>query len=307
MLHYFVGEDVFGARQAIGRLAQEKKSLVRWLDRQELTEKPLGEWVDQAAGGLFATEVLVVRDPSALPKHLQEDVIKLTSRQVPAVCVAWDRIAPDRRSTLYRSLKPYLKEFAPLTPRDLINWLVEEAQRRQTNLVPPAAGELVNRVGPNRWQLLNELEKLSLTNKKKEIGVAAVVAGVPPAQTEPEIFVLLDAIAAGKIQPALLAMEVILQSGASELYILSMLAYQFRTLLNIKNGLRRGLAGDQIAQEAKLHPYVVKKNSPAAGKYSAATLLSYLTRIMATDFAIKQGKVDPRTGLVMTVVGLARQ
>jgi len=90
---------------------------------------------------------------------------------------------------------------------------------------------------------------------------------------------------------------------SSEFYIMSMLAYQFRVLLIIRAGLDAGLNQQVIAREGKLHPFVVQKNSQVAGQASLDFWRDALTKIMATDVAIKQGRIDARTGLLMLVNG----
>ena len=86
-----------------------------------------------------------------------------------------------------------------------------------------------------------------------------------------------------------------------------MLAYQFRTLLAVKDGILAKQREFEIVRAAKLHPYVVQKSMPVARRWERNALLAALTRILATDFAIKQGKVEARTGLLLLVLGLVNQ
>ncbi|MEX2055227.1 MAG: hypothetical protein WD972_03515 [Candidatus Andersenbacteria bacterium] len=72
----------------------------------------------------------------------------------------------------------------------------------------------------------------------------------------------------------------------------------------MRQGIDQGLSEAAIAKKQQLHPYVVQKNMPLARQFSFRELLDTLTKIMATDFAIKQGKVDPRTGLTMLTLSL---
>jgi len=305
MIHYFTGSDTYAARAAIDDLVKTTSAALRWLDEDDLTRAPLSQWCDQAAANLFKREVLVIRDPASMSKKIQDDIIALSGGKLAAEMVVWERGEVDRRRGLYRALKKSLRQFNPLSSGQLLSWLLAEAGKKQVGLVAAAAQELVDRIGNDRWRLLSELEKLSLAGSG--ISVEAVRKSVPPAAARTEVFSMLDALTTGRTKQAMDAMQDILNNGDSELYILSMLAYQFRALAAVREGIDRGLSEQAIAQEASLHPYVVKKNLATAKKFSAGYFLDCLTKIMAVDFAIKQGKADMRTALVMTVAGLAHK
>lgn len=296
MIHYFFGVNTYNAREAITKLAKEHNARITWLDREDLERQSLAQRVSQGAGGLFGRQLLVVRDVSRLPKTMQEEISRLTEVKTIGPLVVWDRTAPDKRAALWRSLKPYGKEFVPLPEPALRSWLLAEAKARGVSLEAESAALLITRLGPNQWRLGHELDKLSLL--ANPITAAHVSDAVPMGTVEAEVFTLLDALAANQGERALQQLENLLRSGEQELYILSMLAYQFRTLFLIRAGQ---------AQAAGVHPYVIGKQAANAQRLSAKQVQDILAKILATDFAIKQGKIDPRTGLTMLVLGLARQ
>jgi DNA polymerase III subunit delta len=152
----------------------------------------------------------------------------------------------------------------------------------------------VDRVGFDKFRLVSELEKLLVVDDT--VTAEHIERHIPAADAQAQVFALVDAIAAGKPSRSVQMMEALLQSGESEFYILSMVAWQFRVLHMIQTG-----------QSQKLNPYVVQKNQATARRFSSSDTLNILTKIAATDFAIKQGKVDARTGLVMLVTGLVNQ
>ncbi len=295
-MQYFYGEDTFAAREAVDALAAERGATVRWLGREDLEGKRLADWVDQGSSGLFGKELCVVRDVSTMPKSMQESVA-----EADCDAVVWDQAAPDKRSKLFKALKPAATEFRRMEERELVQWVEQEVSKpthlnigvtskHNYSIDRDAALELVRRVGSDKWQLQTMLEVLMLTRDeiKRED-----VEGHVPDHANGEIFAMLDALAAGNTQKAISMMEAILASGESEFYIFSMLAYQCKTLFMIRSGNTKGL-----------HPYVVQKNSAVAGRFSESALLNALTKVVATDFAIKQGKVDSRTALIMLVTGL---
>lgn len=289
MVKYFYGPDTYGAREAIGELAAKKNQPIYWVDREQLEEQSLSTILDQAGSGLFGDQLVVVRDPSSFSKNTHEQIIAVAQAKLAAEWIAWDRSDPDKRSALFKTLKPNGTAFPMLSLDDAATWLHKEF----SNIEHPAATELARRCGSDRWQMRNESEKLALTHKP--ITRAVVEQEVPPVEAADEIFPFLDSLASGNARRAMQLLEGLLAAGSSELYILSMLGYQYKTLLAIAAGKADGL-----------HPYVIQKNKPAARRHSVVQLQNILARLAATDFAIKQGKVDQRTALVMLVLSLSQ-
>jgi len=299
---YLLGDDTYGAREYISEQAQKLEAELRWLDEEELKEKPFSDWLGQSQG-LFGRHLPVVRDPSQMPAKLQADIIKAI-KDIEHDCIFWDRAKPDKRTTLYKTLKPSAQEFNYLDTPALIDWLNGVAKESAGTIQRPAAQILIDRLGPDRWRLQSELKRLLLINLEvtSEIVEREIALSLPA-----EIFSTLDALVKGDQQSTVRNIEILLEQGNSEFYLLSMLAYQFRTLLIVKAGLDENKSSQQIARQGKVHPFVVQKSISVANRFTKNQLLNILTKISATDFAIKQGKVDARTGLLMLVIGLLPQ
>lgn len=303
MTQYFFGADSYGARQEIGRLAQAESAVVRWLDKDDLADRPARGWLEQGSGGLFGRELLVIRDPAMLPKSIQNEVLT-AAHGTRAKCVLWDRGAVDRRSLIYRQLAKVAREFVALSQEQLVSWLRAEAGRQGGGIERSAAGRLIERVGEDRWALKSELDRLLI--EQPRVTVTDVERGVT-AQVTGEIFVLLRAVATGEIRKAVRETQALLQEGKSEFYVMTMLAYQFKTLLMIRLGWEEGWRPMEIARWGKMKLFAVEKNLEIARRRPVAYWREGLTRVLAGDFAIKQGKVDSRTGLLLLVMSLAKR
>lgn len=304
MIRYLYGEDTYRAREVLAGQAKQNSALLRWIDRQDLVERGAAEVVGRGANSLFGKETLVFRDVGDWPKGLQSELLAALEKAGEALDgVLWDRGKVDRRSIIYKKFKKIGQQFSLPTAGEVQRWLVQEARRRGGTIQAAAAGLMISRLGVDRWRLSGELDKLLLVNNQID---QAVVRRVIPESSTAEIFSMLDALARGDRQRAVQSVVILLEGGDSEFYILSMLAYQFRTLLNIRRGIDRGMGQALIASEGGLKPYSVSKNYNHAMRFAASYLHQSLTRILATDFAIRQGRVETRTGLLMLVLSLAR-
>lgn len=300
---YFYGPDTYGARAALDELAGKLQASLRFLDREALEQENFSDVVAQSQRGLFGRQLPVVRDPSLLPESSQEALVAAQQLQPQAAWVAWDRAKPDKKSALWRTFKKNRREFAHPSQGELITWLMNEARSRGSTLEKTAGQELVARVGYDRWQLLQELAKLSAVHTT--ITMQAVRLEVAEAQAEANVFRMLDALVRGNSALALEELGAALSSGESEFRLLALLAYQLKVIFLIATA--QGTSAGEIAGEVGLHPFVVEKNLRLSRRLPASLVTDMYTRLLATDLAIKQGKVDARTGVTMLVLGLAQQ
>lgn len=305
MLYYFYGPDTFGARVAIDELAKENGAVIHFLDKAELELKSLRSRL-QAGGGLFSKTLLVVRDPSSLPVNMQREMVDLLAEKNSSDCILWERGKVDGKSVLVKAYKKAGRQFSYLSQGELVAWLQAQAKELTVLLERDAAEALVGRVGFDRWQLLNELKKMALVFPV--ITRAHVEQHVVAGTVTDSVFLLSDALMKGQENIVMKTVENLLTSGESELRLLALIAYQLRLLLVIQAGVKDRLSANEIAQRYSLNPYPVQKNMSVATRYNKDRLLDMYVRIMATDFAIKQGKVDAKTGLIMLLKGfLERQ
>lgn len=289
MIHYFYGEDTYQARQAIGELAAKKKAAICWLDKESFQAKGVADWLGQQTG-LFGATLPVVRDLSRLAASTQTEIADYLEQHQSIEAVLWDRAKTRRLPPLPKGITK--QQFASPSPSELSAWLVAAVQEHGGTINSAAASSLVERVGTNRYALLGIIEKMLLTTQV--ITTTEVDAEADSVQAA-EIFTTLTAILNHRPQQAIASVTTLLNQGHSELYVLSMLAWQFKILVQVKQGTT-----------TKLKPFVVKKSLPYVQAVSADQLLDTLTKLLATDWAIKQGKIEARTALMMTVLGLVR-
>ncbi len=95
-----------------------------------------------------------------------------------------------------------------------------------------------------------------------------------------------------------------LEKGDSALYLLSMINFQFRNLLIIKDLIENNKPYNVILREAKLHPYVIKKSYLQTNKFTFQKLKKIYQKIFEADIQIKTGQLIPETALDLLVAGI---
>ena len=92
-----------------------------------------------------------------------------------------------------------------------------------------------------------------------------------------------------------------IENGDNALYLLSMIAYQFKNLLIIKELIEKRLPYAVVSKNSGLHPFVVKKTYYLCGQFSFNELKKIYQKIFQADLDIKTGKIDPELTLDLLV------
>ena len=211
--------------------------------------------------------------------------------------------------------KAKTQNFQSLGGEKLKSWIRQELSKLKTEIDSGAIDKLINFVGNDLWQMSNEIKKLvnyraprqrSEGGKENEvlfdykkggrINVEDIELLVKP-KIETAIFKTIDAIAQKNKKQALLLIHQHLEKGDNPLYLLSMINFQFRNLLMIKDLIERHRPYYSILKMTHLHPFVVKKSCQQANKFTLQELKKIYQKIFKADLDIKTGKITPETAL----------
>lgn len=165
---------------------------------------------------------------------------------------------------------------------------------------------MVETTGADFQSLASELEKLCTFVGDRERIEAEDVLEVSGSNRTFSAFELLDQIKGGQADKALLSLRSLILSGELPLKILSTLAWQIRIIWQVKDGLRQGIPESQLAKRIGAHPFVVKKASEQAGRFTDAYLYKVIEAVGQTDIAIKSTGTSPELLLEDLVLTLTR-
>lgn len=208
----------------------------------------------------------------------------------------------DKRESFFKFLskKSKVQEFCPLVGRELDVWLEKEFLNCKARIEPVAKSRLLDFVGNDLWQLANEVIKLVNYAKGRKITPEDVELLIKP-KIENDIFETISSLAEKRKDKALYLIHKHLEKGDSPLYLLSMIVFQFRNLLAIKDLLEKKVPYYEISKRSGLHPFVVKKSYSQCREFSFEELKKIYQKIFRIDFEIKTGKVNPEAGLELLI------
>lgn len=257
------------------------------LDGEEAEFERLQEAL-QSLPFLAARKMVVLQNPGA-NKLFAENAERLLKELPETTDLIIIEPKLDKRSAYYKLLKKQkgYQEYAELDERSLGKWLADTAKEKGSAIGSADAAYLVGRVGPNQQTLSNEIEKLSLYTDKIDRPAIDVLTAATPQST---IFQLLEAAFAGNTRRAL---ELYGEQRALKVepqQIIAMLAWQLHVLALIKTA--KGKTPDEIAREAKISPYVVRKSAGVARNLTLAEAKRLVRELLTIDERLKSESLN---------------
>ncbi|GEM03728.1 DNA polymerase III subunit delta [Halolactibacillus miurensis] len=211
----------------------------------------------------------------------------------------------DERKKVVKALKKQgdLLECKTIIERDLSQWFSYFKQQYQIDFSKRIEDLLIQEVGTSLQLLEKEIEKLSLFQ-----GTGAIIDEDAKAlishSAKASSFTLVDAVMNRDLSLAINTYKDLVRLNEEEIGLLALLSSQIRTIYQVKTLLTKGYSQKQIAQQIKVHPYVVKMSETRAKRFNLNQLYQALDLCAETDYTIKQGKMDKRLAFEMLLYQL---
>jgi len=289
----FLAEQGDGADMALERLDGEDSSYERM--QEALQSLPF----------LASKKLVVLQAPGANKEFAEKaaDLLKELPETTDLIIV---EPKLDKRLAYYKLLKKQkgYTEFPELDENGLAAWLIKQAAARGAKIASNDARYLVERVGTNQHYLANEIEKLSLGAGEGEKITRQLIDDLTAATPSSTIFQLLEAAFTGNTKHAL---ELYAEQRALKVepqQIIAMLAWQLHVLALVK-AAGSSKPTDDIAREAKLNPFVVRKTAGVARSLTMARTRQLVADLTTIDERLKRESLNADDVLLEYLIGLS--
>ncbi len=307
MIIFLYGENTYQSRQkldeVIARYKETHKSglNLKFFDGKELSFQDIKDELQILP--MFKEKKLFILDDAFANQAFKDDFAADIERFVrsDSVILFYESKGSFQKDSFFNLLKKHAKsqEFEALSGQKLRSWLKGEFEKTGVKIDPLALESMISFVGNDLWQLANEARKLAAFKKGREIGSKDVALMVKP-KIETDIFKTIDAIALKNKKQALVLLHKHLENGDSPLYLLSMINYQFRNILGVKDLIERGKA----LSRSGLNPFVARKSYEQSRKFTMEELKKIYQRIFQVDYRIKTGRIEPQAALDLLIAEL---
>ncbi len=182
------------------------------------------------------------------------------------------------------------ESFEKLAENELIRWIEKFTKKEGGKISRENAQKLWQRCGDDLWTLSSEIKKLIFTSNSREI-TEENIEKMTQANPQLEIWDFLKNLSQCNAPAAIEKFRNLLTSGTPVQMIFSMIQREIRIHAQIVNGLERNLSERDIANEAKIHPFVVKKTLPLSRNFSAKKIEMMYDSLFEIDMKIKTGGI----------------
>ena len=260
---------------------------------------------------LAKTRLVIIKNILAKGAKKTQEKMQELLKMIPksTIAVFYEKDKFDKRLALFKVLKKSAstQEFNKLDPNGLKKWIKKEIQKYEIDFTKHKINEaqlsdMLLEGNNDLWQLENLINVIALylTDQTKD-ACREDLEFFMRQKLEDNIFNLVEAIAQKNTTFAMKKLHDLLDSKVNELYIFSMIVYQFRNILIVKELKDRQINITQTAQKAHINPYVLIKSQRFCERYSMAALKQIYLALLSEDIKIKSGQINSTLALDLLI------
>ena len=234
-------------------------------------------------------------------------LLKYLDHPLSTTCLVFDTgHAVDQRRKLYKAVRKVGRviEFAYLKPDGLAKWAAARVNQAGKKMAPGSADLLIGRAGRSMTLLANELQKVISYVGEKDTITKEDVREVTVSQIEENIFAVVDAVGERRAGRALSGIQELLAANHSPPVILSMIARQFRLILQAQELAAAGCQFTELSKLLDVPPFVARKILAQSRNFSFEQVKQVLEWLLELDAGVKTGNRDFYPAMEMLVLEL---
>ncbi len=291
-------DDLTRAVQAIGFLAEQRVVIVEGL-LSRFTSKAAdeGRAEDKPAKGRGKTDL-----------GLSEGFAQVFG-EVPetTILVLVERGGVAKNGSLYKAAARYgkVEEYIPPKGAALERWITNRCAEVGVKADYSAKATLAAALS-DLQMLANEIDKLALYVGEGGTIDERVLRDMSFASRQEDVFELTNAVARRDTKGALVQLQRLIEGGTAPEGILPALAWQVRTLVQVRDMIDNRVPEGYMAEKAAMSDYVVRKTVGQARQFSMSKLMQIHQKLLELDHGIKTGRAEADLSIDALVVEMCR-
>lgn len=209
----------------------------------------------------------------------------------------------DKRSKIFKTVEKYGKTayFQPLSENEIIKWIKKIFLDSGKNISNSDIVYFLRTVGSDMETIFAESEKLISYCDSESIS-ASHIDNICIKSVESGIFDLVAAIGNKNSARAIEIYLNLIAAKQAPLMILTMIARQFRLLLQTKYLSEKGMYSEEIAKTLGARNFIIKECLLQSKNFKKRFLLSAVNECLKTDIDIKTGIMDEKIAVEILIV-----
>ena len=307
-VYYFFGEDSYNLSKTRHILEEAFKPLLSSeFDKETIysENRTLDEILSLASSFPFGSEkkLMIVREAEKIKDKKALKDYALSPAEFTVLAFFHNGAITNLNTEPFKTLSAnnYLFEAKELKGKNLIAWLIGEAEEKGKTLAEENAQVLVDIVGENRSMLEDQLEKICIfLNQKKEITIEAIQQ-ISSELKQFNIFDLQNAIGEKDKAKAITVVNNLIDNGAEPTFIIAMLTRYFTGLAKITELRSKNIPDREAARVVGTHPYFYPGYVRARSIFSDKKLVEVFRSLLKADVSVKTTSADDKTIITLLI------
>ena len=307
-VYYFFGEDSYNLSFTLHTLEEAfKPLLLSEFDEETIysEDRSISDILGLATAFPFGSEkkLIIVREAEKIKDKKPLKDYASSPAEFTVIAFFHNGAITNLSSEPFKTLdaNEFLYEAKELKGKNLIDWLISEAEEKGKKLSDENAQVLVDIVGENRNMLEDQLEKISVfLNKEKEITIESIQQ-VSSELKQFNIFDLQNAIGFKDKSRSLTVAYNLLDNGAEPTFIITMLTRYFTGLAKITELKTKNISLQEASRIVGTHHFYYPGYVKARTLYSDEKLVEVFRSLLKADVSVKTTTADDKTIITLLI------
>ncbi|MBR2561324.1 MAG: DNA polymerase III subunit delta [Eubacterium sp.] len=255
----------------------------------------------------FADRRVILVENSGFFKNKTEELAAYLEQLPEYLILIFTEKEADKRTRMFKAAQKYghVTEFAVQNEDMLVRWVLGRITKAGKKIRSSDMQKFLSATGTDMTNIDNELEKLLSYCAEKEVITGGDIEAVCTPQLTSQIFDMVRAVTEHRQKEALDLYYDLLALKEPPMRILYLITRQYNQLLHIGAMLREGLPQQEIAANAGVPPFVVKKSMSLLRRYPEEQLQMILEELTGMEEDVKTGRLADTLSVELAIVHLS--
>lgn len=307
-VYYFFGEDSYNLSFTLHTLEEAFKPLIlSEFDKETIyaEDKSIVDILGLATSFPFGSEkkLIIVREAEKIKDKKPLKDYAASPAEFTVIAFFHTGAITNLSSEPFKTLSEnkFLFEAKELKGKNLIDWLISEAEEKGKKFSDENAQVMVDIVGENRNMLEDQLEKICVfLNKEKEITIESIQQ-ISSELKQFNIFDLQNAIGLKDKSKSLTVAYNLLDNGAEPTFIITMLTRYFTGLAKITELQTKNIPVQEAARIVGTHHFYYPNYVKARKLFSDEKLVEVFRALLKADVSVKTTTADDKTIITLLI------
>lgn len=284
----------------------------------DLEETPIEEVISDAETYPFFGDkkLIIANNPSFLSakqvklpfehniERLEQYMKEPVDYSVILFIAPFEKLDNRKKITKLMNKEAMVTECNPIKDYEVGKWIKSLADSLHITIAPDAYDVFESELIVNLHLIQNELSKLAMFVGEQGVVTKEIAESLISNTANSSALKLVDAVIEKNLHKAINIYRDLQKMNEEPIALIALLAFQFRTIFQVKLLKQKGYSQFQMRKQIGAHPYVIKIADSRASRFTVQRLEDIISKLTHADAVMKQGKMEKNLAFEMLLYEL---